>query len=133
MEEEKGSEATIGFYYPSRLEVHVGPMKSGKSEAVIDRLRKLDNIAGMPYRYKLFKPRRDFELGGHNVVSRSHESITLPSIIIDDDNPYQILDYIAKDTHLVGIEEIHFFDKSLVEVVDRLLYDFNKNVIFSRA
>ncbi len=127
---EDDSEGALGFYYPGRLEVHVGCMKSGKSEAFQLRFRKLDKIEGLPYRYQLFKPKRDVLVRGPGLSSRMYES-AMPAITINENNPKEIMDYIKSDIQIIGIEEIQFFNSSLEEVVYDLAYDLNKNVVLA--
>ncbi|MFG0257807.1 MAG: thymidine kinase [Phycisphaerales bacterium JB043] len=97
---------------PARLSVICGPMFSGKTTALIERLiehRKggRDVIA--------VKPRLDDRY--HPTDLTTHTGVSLPARTIDvPDN----LDEIHAD--LIGLDECHFFETGLHDAVQRLLH-----------
>lgn len=95
------------------VEVICGSMFSGKTEELIRRLRRA-TIARQ--RVQVFKPRLDDRYDATSVVS--HDAMSLDGTAID--YPTTILDTLHPETAVVGIDEVQFFDDSLVEVVNAL-------------
>jgi thymidine kinase len=98
-----------------------GPMKSGKSDDLVHRVKKYEYSQGS-FNYQLFRPNiplRSFEDECH-VGPR--EGIKLPAITVDKNIPSDIINhYLEPNTKLVGIDEAPFFDGSLVGVVKDLM------------
>ena len=95
------------------IEVVVGSMFSGKSEELIRRVRRAQ-IARQ--KVQIFKPRIDARFSADEIVS--HSDMKMPSQVVG--TAQEILERVAEDTEVVGIDEGQFFDASLVEVADRL-------------
>ena len=95
------------------VEAICGGMYAGKTEELIRRLKRLD-FARRPY--CLFKPSLDNRYSEDEVVS--HSGLKMPSVSIQ--SSIQILDYIKSDTYAVAIDEVQFFEESIVEVVEYL-------------
>ncbi len=95
------------------IEVIVGSMFSGKSEELIRRVRRAQ-IARQ--RVQIFKPRIDARYSADEIVS--HSDMKMPSQVVGAAR--EILERVAEDTEVVGIDEGQFFDASLVEVANRL-------------
>ena len=95
------------------IEVIVGSMFSGKSEELIRRLRRA-RIARQ--RVQVFKPRIDTRYSTEDIVS--HGEMRMESTVVDDSR--QLLDQIASDTEVVGIDEGQFFDAALPAVCSTL-------------
>ena len=95
------------------VEAICGGMYAGKTEELIRRLKRLD-FARRPY--CLFKPKIDNRYSENEVIS--HSGLKMPSIAIED--PIEILNYIEPDTYAVGIDEVQFFEESIVEVAEYL-------------
>ena len=95
------------------VEAICGSMYAGKTEELIRRLKRLD-FARRPY--CLFKPAIDNRYSDDEVVS--HSGLKMPSIAIK--HPIEILDYIKEDTYAVAIDEVQFFEETIVEVVEHL-------------
>jgi thymidine kinase len=95
------------------IEVIVGSMFSGKSEELIRRLRRA-RIARQ--RVQVFKPRMDTRYSTEDIVS--HGEMRMESTVVDDSR--QLLDQIASDTEVVGIDEGQFFDAALPAVCNTL-------------
>jgi thymidine kinase len=91
-------------------------MKSGKSEHLIMFFKELtfSEIEGVA-----FKPEVDTR--SQKIVSRAFD-LNLDAIIINELHPELIYKHI-RDTNykIIGIDETHFFDNRLVDVVDNLL------------
>jgi thymidine kinase len=95
------------------IEVIVGSMFSGKSEELIRRLRRAQ-IARQ--KVQIFKPVIDQRYADDHIVSHSEmriESVAVPSSRV-------LLESVAPDTEVVGIDEGQFFDQELPMVCDTL-------------
>jgi thymidine kinase len=95
------------------IEVIVGSMFSGKSEELIRRLRRAQ-IARQ--KVQIFKPLLDQRYSGDHIVSHSEmriESCAVPT-------SRALLDRVAPDTEVVGIDEGQFFDHDLPAICDAL-------------
>lgn len=103
-------------YKSGCLEVIVGPMKSGKSAIFIRRFMELGYS---DYKWITFKPAVNTREPG--VASRAFD-VKLEAIVIDENSPELILKYLKeKQYNFVGIDEAHFFDNHLVDIIDILL------------
>jgi thymidine kinase len=103
------------------IEVITGSMFSGKSEELIRRLRRAQ-IAKQ--RVQVFKPAFDHRYADDHIVS--HSDIRLPSRSVASSRG--LLEAVAADTEVVGIDEGQFFDLELPTVCN-LLADSGKRVI----
>ncbi|MEW9125104.1 MAG: thymidine kinase [Thermotaleaceae bacterium] len=104
------------MYRPSQhgcIEVIAGPMYSGKSEELIRRLKRAE-IARQ--NVMVFKPLIDDRYCAENVVS--HSGIRLKAHRIGKAS--EILTYLEKDTQVIGIDEVQFFDEYVVEIAREL-------------
>jgi thymidine kinase len=88
-------------------------MFSGKTEELIRRLRRA-SIARQ--KVQVFKPRIDDRYHFGDVVA--HDGESFPGTPIDA--PAEMLALVAEDTAVVGIDEVQFFDPSVVDVVEQL-------------
>jgi len=95
------------------IEVVCGSMFSGKTEELIRRLRRA-TIARQ--KVQVFKPRIDDRYHFGDVVA--HDGESFPGVPVDA--PAEILGLVAVDTAVVGIDEVQFFDPSIVGVVEQL-------------
>ena len=89
------------------LEVICGPMFSGKSEEMIRRLRRAE-IAGQ--RVIIFKPAIDDRYDVGDVVS--HAGIRMRAVPVSSVPELLIR---ARDAEVVGIDEVQFFEPTVVE------------------
>ena len=89
------------------LEVICGPMFSGKSEELIRRLRRAE-IAGR--RVVVFKPRLDDRYDAAAVVS--HAGARMRAVAVGS-----VAELVARfrGEDVVGVDEVQFFDRSIVE------------------
>ena len=90
------------------IEVICGSMFSGKTEELIRRLRRAQ-IAKMST--VIFKPKIDSRFSYELIVS--HNMNRLKSIMIS--RPSEII-HLSKKFKVVGIDELQFFDNSIVDV-----------------
>jgi thymidine kinase len=95
------------------IEVIVGSMFSGKSEELIRRLRRAQ-IARQ--KVQIFKPSVDTRYADDAIVSHSEMRIPSGTVV----NARALLDLVADDTEVVGIDEGQFFDQELPGVVNEL-------------
>lgn len=104
------------MYYTGKdgwIEVICGSMFAGKTEELIRRIKRLQ------YAKKnmlVFKPNIDNRFSLDEIVS--HGGMSLKSIVVD--NPMEILRNIDGRVDAVAIDEIQFFSREIVEVVDYL-------------
>ncbi len=97
------------------IEVVCGPMFSGKTEELIRRLRRaLIAQQGVV----CVKPAKDDRYAVESIVS--HQGISLESSPIV--RPQEILAHITDATDVVGIDEVQFFDESVVDVAEHLAH-----------
>jgi thymidine kinase len=94
------------------LEVVCGPMFSGKSEELIRRLRRAE-IAGQSV--VIFKPRIDDRFDADDVVS--HAGLRMGAVPIGS---VRELAARAVGHDVVGIDEVQFFEPSVVDAALRL-------------
>src|SRR5215813_431394 len=103
------------------IEVIVGSMFSGKSEELIRRLRRAQ-IARQ--KVQIFKPAIDSRYADDHIVS--HSEMRIPSCAVP--NSKALLERVAPDTEVIGIDEGQFFDQELPAVCNALA-DQGKRVI----
>jgi len=90
-------------FNPGFLEVYYGPMKSGKTRALLHRLDSISYLSDCPL--LIVKP--DSDSRDQGVHSRFGE-VHLPCRIVDADQPQQILEMID-DSRVLAIDEAQFF------------------------
>ncbi len=95
------------------IEVIVGCMFSGKSEELIRRLRRAQ-IARQ--RVQIFKPIIDTRFADDHIVS--HSDMRIPSQAVATSR--MLLEKVAGDAEVVGIDEGQFFDLELPMVVNTI-------------
>jgi thymidine kinase len=94
------------------IEVICGSMFSGKTEELIRRLRRAQ-IARQ--RVAIFKPVVDDRYAVDKLVT--HDRTSLPSLSVR--HPREILE-LARDSQVLGIDEVQFFDRGLIGVCQQL-------------
>ncbi|MBU2612240.1 MAG: thymidine kinase [Nanoarchaeota archaeon] len=109
------------FVRPGVIEGFAGPMMSGKTGKLIQRVDPLRWMNGR-FSYMGFKPRVD----DRNFNSRSERDFIKWNYI---KKPEEIIS-ISKEYDLIAIDEIQFFGKNIVDVVLELQKQ-EKNIIFS--
>lgn len=107
------SERTMG-----KLEVIAGPMFSGKTYRLLERVDKLQLES---QELQVFKPAGDDRWDKEEIRSRG----VLKTPVSRDAQPLKsaegILEYTSSQTRYILIDEAHFFDESLVEVIRKTL------------
>lgn len=103
--------------HPGRIEVITGPMFSGKSEELIRRLRRAQ-IAKR--RVTCFKP--DLDIRYHRNAIASHSAQTLDALpVANMEELRTVLLPMLAAVEVVGIDEVQFFDPSLVGLAHHLV------------
>lgn len=100
---------------PGFIEVICGSMFSGKTEELLRRLRR---AAIARQKLQVFKPKIDNRYSAQHV--QSHDSGRILSRPIEHSR--DILRYLEKNTRVVGVDEVQFFDESVVEVCQEMAY-----------
>lgn len=100
---------------PGFVEVICGSMFSGKTEELLRRVKRAQ--IGRQ-KIQVFKPGIDNRYSADHV--QSHNAERVPSISIE--RPSQMLELVEDNTRVVGIDEVQFFDDSVVEVANKLAY-----------
>ncbi len=95
------------------IEVIVGSMFSGKSEELIRRLRRAQ-IARQ--HVQIFKPAIDDRYAADQIVS--HSEMRIPSHAVR--TARELLESVAPETEVIGIDEGQFFDQELPMVCNTL-------------
>ena len=103
------------------IEVITGSMFSGKSEELIRRLRRTQ-IARQ--KVQIFKPLIDNRFSENHIVSHSDMRIESQNVRNSD----ELVQQVAEDTEVVGIDEGQFFDPNLPAACNTLA-DRGKRVI----
>ena len=94
------------------IEVVAGSMFSGKTEELIRRLKRA-KIAKQ--KVEIYKPMVDVRYSETEVVSHDENAIRSTPV----ENSANIL-LLAGDVDVIGIDEAQFFDKGLIDVVNKL-------------
>lgn len=100
-------------YFHGSIEVVCGPMFSGKTEELIRRVKRAQ-IAKQ--RVQIFKPAIDVRYDKEDVVSHSSQAIKSEPV----ENAVDILIRLKDSTRVVAIDEVQFFDESIITVVTKL-------------
>jgi thymidine kinase len=95
------------------IEVITGSMFSGKTEELIRRLRRAQ-IARQ--KVQIFKPRIDDRFGDDHITSHSEMRLASQNV----GSSRELLDGVARDTQVVGVDEGQFFDAELPAVCNTL-------------
>lgn len=95
------------------IEVICGSMFSGKTEELVRRLKRAQFGR---QKIQVFKHAIDVRYSADHV--HSHDSAKIPSTLVE--KPSQILELIDDTTRIVGIDEVQFFDDSVVDVAQKL-------------
>ncbi|RJQ15858.1 thymidine kinase [Candidatus Woesearchaeota archaeon] len=110
---------------PGIIEVYAGPMKSGKTKKIIDRVMLLDYMN--PHEIFFFNPAVNTRQ--NLLVSRSSQR-QYAWQNVDEQNPYALLGIITQKTEIVVIDEAQFFSNDLMQVVERMARS-NINVLLA--
>ncbi len=100
-------------YKGGHIEVICGPMFAGKTEELIRRTTRMEYAKK---NYLVFKPIIDNRYATDEIVS--HSKYRTKAINIS--KPSEILNYIDETTQAIVIDEIQFFDISIVNIIQNL-------------
>lgn len=100
---------------PGFIEVVCGSMFSGKTEELMRRIKRAQYGR---QKVQVFKPKIDNRYSQDHV--QSHDANKILSIPVT--TPKEILDLVEDNTRVVGVDEVQFFDDSIVEVCNKLAY-----------
>lgn len=101
---------------PYFLEVYCGPMNSGKSKALIDRVDKLLYLEDIQICF--FKPYLDTR--GEKKIWSKFGGKSLDCTFIAENNPSEIFQYVTDKTQVIVIDEVQFFCMDIVMVIEEL-------------
>ena len=90
------------------VECIVGPMFAGKTEELMRRVKRMEYAHK---HYMVFKPSIDTRYSITEIVSHNKKSLTAISISHGSD----IKRHLKKDTQAIVIDEVQFFDDSLIK------------------
>lgn len=100
--------------HKGRLEIICGSMFSGKSEELIRCLRRAEFAK---QKVMAFKHSLDNRKTIKHVIS--HNNTKMEAIAIR--NPKDILDYVGAEIDVIGIDEVQFFDLTIINVILKLI------------
>ncbi len=100
---------------PGFIEVVCGSMFSGKTEELMRRIKRAQYGR---QKVQVFKPKIDNRYSEDHV--QSHDANRILSIPVS--NAREILERVEDNTRVVGIDEIQFFDESVIDVCNKLAY-----------
>lgn len=100
-------------YNPGYLEVITGCMFAGKTEELI---RRINTLQFANKKVVVFKPAIDNRYSEEFIVSHAGSKIESHAIV----NPEEIYDFIDDTTDVVAIDEVQFFDESVIDICDDL-------------
>lgn len=103
----------VASFMTGGVEVVCGPMFSGKTEELIRRVRRAQ-IAKQ--KIQIFKPALDDRYHESDVVSHSSQSVKAEPVT----SAIEILKRIYDSTRIVAIDEVQFFDETIIKVVNKL-------------
>lgn len=95
------------------IEVICGPMFAGKSEEL---LRRINRLVYAKKKFLVFKPRIDDRYSEDEVVSHQKRAFKAHSI----SKGIEILKYVTNDLQVVCIDEVQFFDDTVIDVIETL-------------
>jgi thymidine kinase len=98
---------------PGSIEVITGSMFSGKTEELIRRLKR---ALFARQRVQAFKPRIDDRYDAARIVS--HGATSVDAVAVGTSSG--LLEQVLPETQVVAVDEAQFFDRGIVDVVDRL-------------
>ncbi|MBI3535263.1 MAG: thymidine kinase [Deltaproteobacteria bacterium] len=100
---------------PGFIEVICGSMFSGKTEELVRRLKRAQ-IAKQ--KVQVFKPAMDHRYSKQHI--QSHDANRIPSQPIK--KARDIFKLLDDNTRVVGIDEVQFFDDTIIEIAQKLAY-----------
>lgn len=93
------------------IEIICGPMFAGKSEEL---LRRINRLLYAKKKFLVFKPSIDNRYSETEVVSHNHRAYKAIALM----EPKKILEYYTDDLDAICIDEVQFFDETILSVID---------------
>ena len=112
-------------FNPGKLEVFTGPMRSGKTRELLNRIDKLNYMNG--HDFLLIKPELDTR---NEEVETRFGNLSFPCQFVEEEDPKEILNIVGEKDKLIAIDEANFFSDNIIEVIEELLKR-DKNVLIS--
>lgn len=108
--------SNYSYIKPGTFELYCGPMKSGKSKELISRADKFKFIEDISISF--FKASIDTRNTG--ICSRflGH---CISCELLDVSKPETLLELLDQNTNVVFIDELNFFEDSIVDVIEELM------------
>ncbi|MBO4675688.1 MAG: thymidine kinase [Elusimicrobiaceae bacterium] len=103
------------------IEVICGCMFSGKTEELIRRVR---TALIAKQKVQLFNSKIDTRYGIDSITSHNQNKVAATCV----HKSSEILEHVDKDTQVIAIDEVNFFDKGIIEVCEKLA-NMGKRVI----
>jgi len=100
---------------PGILEVYCGPMRSGKTRELLNRV---DKPKIMDYGFLLLKP--DIDTRDNTIKSRFGK-LSYECIFVDHTKPETMFHYLNDKIKLVAVDEAQFFQEGIEEVIEKML------------
>lgn len=100
---------------PGFIEVVCGSMFSGKTEELMRRIKRAQYGR---QKVQVFKPKIDNRYSEEHV--QSHDANKILSTPVS--SARDILDRVEDNTRVVGIDEVQFFDETIIDVCNKLAY-----------
>lgn len=110
---------------PGTFEIYCGPVKSGKTREILNRVDKIKYIENCNYVF--IKPKIDTR--NDTVISR-FGNLSFECIFVDENNPSEILNEIDENIDILLIDEIQFFSEDIIPTIKKLL-QLNIHIIAS--
>lgn len=107
------------YIHPGAFEIWYGPMKSGKTKEMMDRLDKIDFMKNTDYH--VFRPSIDTRC---DKLQSRYSGKCYEATYIKHNSPINILNYLKAyqpDSKIIAIDEIQFFQGNIDKVVEQLL------------
>lgn len=97
------------------LEIICGPMFSGKTEELIRRIRRAQfaRLTVQVFKHSLDKRSHVHNLNSHNGTTLIAHAATTAS---------NLTDMIDPNSHVIGFDEVQFFDPEIVILIDKLVH-----------
>ena len=118
-----------GKYYgvlkPGIMEVYCGPMKSGKTRELLNRIDKLSYLPGCEL--DIFKPSLDTR---NSSVKSRFGSLSYDCKVANENSPEAMFDLMNGNSKMIAIDEAQFFAEGIENVVEALLKN-DVNVILA--
>ena len=110
------SDRYYGVVKPGILEVYCGPMKSGKTRELLNRIDKLSYLPGCEF--DIFKPSVDTR---NSSVKSRFGSLSYECKFANESCPEELFDSMKKGSRIIAIDEAQFFEKGIEDVVEALM------------